>query len=263
MGKKRAVQRTREVTPLSDAVLLELEKGRMTRAAVAKEGAEEVKKTYLGVSRKKIEKAIKHADAHIGGYSQWAKNHLDMANPTTPAATGIRARASQRVKLYPNKSPNAVGGPGIDDTWPAAVIRDFRRAAGHGNAVKVEAATYEEALTAAEAFMASEPADETGPVAVVEARIASTNIFVRFFIVTVIGSAFSYGLFQFAVFTNDFFECRKSFNSTHVFCVFSYELLHLVTKNTQVFQSVLMAQFLTFVTIMFTKLVNLAMRMLG
>eukprot|EP00854_Cymbomonas_tetramitiformis_P033801 gene33801-43566_t len=115
-----------------------------------------------------------------------------MATPTTPAATGIRARASQRVKIYPNKSPNAVGGPGIDDNWPAAVIRDFRRAAGHGNAVKIEAATHEEALTAAEAFMATDPADETGPIAEVEARIASQNIFMRFFIVSVIGSAFSY-----------------------------------------------------------------------
>ncbi|KAK3285013.1 hypothetical protein CYMTET_7364 [Cymbomonas tetramitiformis] len=261
MGKKRAAQRTREVTPLSDAVLLELEKGRMTRAAVAKEGAEEVKKTYLGVSRKKIEKAIKYADAQSGGYSQWAKNHLDMATPTLPAATGIRARAP-RVKLYPNKSPNAVGGPGIDDNWPAAVTRGFRRAAGHGNAVKCEGETHEEALVAAETFLATEPEDETGPVAAAEARIASSNIFVRFFIVSIIGSVFSFCLFKFAVFINDYFECRQSFNSTHVFCVFSYELLHLVTKNTQLFQSVLMAQFLAFVTIMFTKLVNFAMRML-
>ncbi len=76
MGKKRAQQRTREVTPLSDADLIELEKGRMTRAAVAKEGAEEVKKTYLGLSRKKIEKAIKYADAQSGGYSQWAKKYV-------------------------------------------------------------------------------------------------------------------------------------------------------------------------------------------
>eukprot|EP00854_Cymbomonas_tetramitiformis_P010499 gene10499-12417_t len=43
MGKKRAQQRTREVTPLSDADLIELEKGRMTRAAVANEGAKKVK----------------------------------------------------------------------------------------------------------------------------------------------------------------------------------------------------------------------------
>ncbi len=175
---------------------------------------------------------------------------------------GTVRRRSSRVKLYPNKSPNAVGGPGIDDNWPAAVIRDFRRAAGHGNAVKIEAATHEEALTAAEAFMATEPADETGPIAEVEARIASQNIFMRFFIVSVIGSAFSYGMFKFAVLTNDFFECRKSFNSTHVFCVFSYELLHMVTKNTQLFQSFLMAQFLAFVTVVFTKLVNFALRML-
>lgn len=110
--------------------------------------------------------------------------------------------------------------------------------------------------------MAGDPEEETGPVAVVEARIASQNIFMRFFIVSVIGSVFSYALFKFAVITNDFFECRKSFNSTHVFCVFSYELLHMVTKNTQLFQSILMAQFLAFVTVIFTKLVNFAMRML-
>ena len=166
------------------------------------------------------------------------------------------------MKLYANKSPNAVGGPGIDDSWPAAQTRGFRRAAGHGNAVKCEADTHEEALVAAETFLASDPEDETGPVAAVEARIASSNIFTRFFIVSVIGTVFSYGLFQFAVFINDYFQCRQSFNSTHVFCVFSYELLHLVTKNTQLFQSVLMAQFLAFVTIVFTKLVNFAMRML-
>eukprot|EP00854_Cymbomonas_tetramitiformis_P033800 gene33800-43565_t len=76
MGKKRAAQRTREVTPLSDADLAKLEEGRRTRAAEAKKGAEEVKKTYLGVSRKKIEKAILTADAQSGGYSQWAKNHV-------------------------------------------------------------------------------------------------------------------------------------------------------------------------------------------
>ncbi|KAK3255869.1 hypothetical protein CYMTET_34972 [Cymbomonas tetramitiformis] len=179
-----------------------------------------------------------------------------------PVPEPLRRRAGGRVKLYPNKSPNAVGGPGIDDNWPAALIRDFRRAAGHGNAVKCEAETYEEALAAAEALMASEPADETGPVAVVEARIASLNIFIRFFVVSVIGTAFCYGMFKFAVLTNDFFECRQLFNSTHVFCVFSYELLHMVTKNTQLFQSVLMAQFLAFVTVVFTKLVNFAMRML-
>ncbi|KAK3242122.1 hypothetical protein CYMTET_48169 [Cymbomonas tetramitiformis] len=129
--------------------------------------------------------------------------------------------------MYSTKSPNAVGGPGIDDTWPAAVTRGFRRAAGRGNAVKVTGATYEEALAAAETFLASEPEDETGPVAEVVTRIASSHIFARFFIVYIIDTAFSFGLFKFAAFANDLFECRQTFNSTRV--LFAYFLTNCST----------------------------------
>ncbi|KAK3283686.1 hypothetical protein CYMTET_8631 [Cymbomonas tetramitiformis] len=200
------------------------------------------------------EPVLEESTRHVRFDSE-SESHVADTPPPAAATSAVRSRA-RPGKLYANRNKHATPGPGVDDNWPDALKRGYQNASPFGNARTFKQDEREEA----ELWAASDPLPQPNVVdlpVVTEGFLKRQNIFVKILVLLFIFTGFSYGIFQLALFMSDYFECRKSFNATHVFCVLAYQLLHISNKYSQEIQTLFAAQFVAWVVAVFYWIVTM------
>ncbi|KAK3236392.1 hypothetical protein CYMTET_53466 [Cymbomonas tetramitiformis] len=244
MGKKRAADRTREVTPLSDADVAKLEESRQMRSAEAKKGAEEARKSPLGVSRKKIAKCAKHADAKEDMASATAKSGEAPDGVKSPRGPG------GKKLLYAIRGGQKAG---VYSRWYQAADAGFKSKQGFGNGV-----TFDES----EADLAHQWAfDKTnlqpeGKAAILQQSIKEKHILFRVLFVTIIFSV----VFQLTHLGVDAIgwwnDCTDKTNRKLAVCIGNAELNLFLLKYEVEITTFCYAQFIAMMTGLFVWLVG-------